>query len=95
MVTGRPVAPRPEPSNKGESSPGAESGESAHEHSRYTRIPLLGETRTSHREERGQAGRPISTGKLNALLRLHRQPINLVVFQGTEGDDSFWRRLRA
>ncbi len=25
----------------------------------------------------------VSTGKLNALLRLHIRPINLVVFQGT------------
>ena len=28
----------------------------------------------------GQAERAISTGKLNALLRLHLQPIKLVVF---------------
>ena len=33
----------------------------------------------------GQASRPISTGQLNALLRLHTQPINLVVFQGSLG----------
>ena len=30
----------------------------------------------------GQAERAISTGKLNALLRFHIRPINLVVFQG-------------
>ncbi len=30
----------------------------------------------------GQAARPISTGKLNTLLCLHIQPINLVVYQG-------------
>ena len=30
----------------------------------------------------GQAERAISTGQLNALLRLHIRPINLVVFQG-------------
>ena len=30
----------------------------------------------------GQAERAISTGKLHALLRLHIQPINVVVFHG-------------
>ena len=30
----------------------------------------------------GQAGRPISTGQLNALQRLHLRPINVVVFDG-------------
>ena len=30
----------------------------------------------------GQASRSISTGQLNASLRLHLQPINLVVYQG-------------
>ena len=29
----------------------------------------------------GQASRPISTSKLNTLLRLHTWPINLVVFE--------------
>ena len=33
----------------------------------------------------GQAGRPISTGQLNALQRLHLLPINLVIFQGSSG----------
>jgi hypothetical protein len=28
------------------------------------------------------SARPISTGKLNVLPRLHTQPINLVVYQG-------------
>jgi len=27
--------------------------------------------------------RPISTGRLSASLRLHRRPINLVVYQGS------------
>ncbi len=36
----------------------------------------------------GQASRPISTGKLNALLRLHTQPINVVVYNGPSGDCS-------
>ncbi len=30
---------------------------------------------------RGQAARPISTGKLHTLLRFHTRPINLVVFK--------------
>ena len=30
----------------------------------------------------GQAERAISTGQLNALLRLHIRPINVVVFDG-------------
>ena len=36
----------------------------------------------------GQASRPISTGKLNALLRLHTRPINVVVYNGPSGDCS-------
>jgi len=37
----------------------------------------------------GQAERPISTGLLNALLRLHARPINLVVYKGPSGIPSF------
>ena len=33
----------------------------------------------------GQASRPISTGQLNALLHLHTQPINVVVYNGPLG----------
>lgn len=33
----------------------------------------------------GQAARPISTGKLNVLPRLHLRPINLVVSKGSSG----------
>ena len=33
----------------------------------------------------GQASRPISTGKLNALLHLHTRPINVVVYNGPSG----------
>ena len=33
----------------------------------------------------GQASRSISTGKLNALPRLHTRPINLVISQGSLG----------
>jgi hypothetical protein len=36
-------------------------------------------------EWRSQAERAISTGKLNALRRLHARPINLVVFEGPSG----------
>ena len=36
--------------------------------------------------EMGQASRSISTGRLSALLRLHLQPIDLVVYQGPLGD---------
>ena len=41
------------------------------------RVPTL--TRTEHGV---QASRPISTGQLNALLRVHFRPINLVVYEG-------------
>ena len=42
----------------------------------------------------------VSTGQLKRLLALHRQPINLVVFQGTPGsrgpyETSSWDWLRA
>ena len=33
-----------------------------------------------------QANRAISTGQLNALPRLHLQPIDVVVFHGPQGD---------
>lgn len=33
----------------------------------------------------GQVARPISTGKLSALLHVHIQPINVVVFNGPSG----------
>ena len=36
--------------------------------------------------ENDQAGRAISTGKLNALLRLHTRPIDVVVYHGPRGD---------
>ena len=34
----------------------------------------------------GQADRPISTGQLNPLLDLHLRPINVVVFNGPDGE---------
>ena len=36
-----------------------------------------------------QANRAISTGQLNALLHLHLQPIDVVVFHGPQGIPSF------
>ena len=39
--------------------------------------------------ENDQAGRAISTGKLNALPRLHTRPINVVVYDGSQGKPSF------
>ena len=39
--------------------------------------------------ERNQAKRAISTGKLNALPRLHIRPINEVVFLGPSGRSGF------
>ena len=39
--------------------------------------------------ESDQANRAISTGKLNALLRLHIRPINVVVYHGSQGSSRF------
>src|SRR5215210_679082 len=39
--------------------------------------------------ERDQVDRAISTGKLNALPRLHTRPINVVVFHGSQGSSRF------
>ena len=36
--------------------------------------------------DRNQADRAISTGPLNALLRLHARPIDVVVFHGSRRD---------
>src|SRR5262249_49304066 len=36
-----------------------------------------------------QASRAISTGKLNALPRLHTRPINVVVYHGSQGRTRF------
>ena len=46
-------------------------------------------------EKCGQANQPVSTGQLNALLRLHLPPINLVVYQGLDGDAESWSWLPA
>ena len=51
-------------------------------------LPIVASHECDRRLEEGdQADGPISTGKLNVLPRLHRRPINLVVYQGTRWDD--------
>ena len=52
-----------------------------------TRVPTRGVTGMEHGSD--QADRAISTGKLNALLRLHTRPINVVVFHGSSGRTRF------
>ena len=42
-----------------------------------------------------QAYRAISTGQLNALLRLHLRPIDVVVFHGPDGETLFRGGLHA
>ena len=44
---------------------------------------------TSIENESVQANRAISTGKLNALPRLHTRPINVVVYHGSSRENSF------
>ena len=39
--------------------------------------------------ERNQANRGISTGQLHALPRFHIQPINVVVYNGSQGKSGF------
>ena len=46
-------------------------------------------TRRALSNESDQANRAISTGKLNALLRLHIRPINVVVYHGSRGRSRF------
>ena len=42
---------------------------------------------------KSQVDGPISIAKLNALLRVHTQPINVVVFDGPSGGSSPQREL--
>ena len=44
--------------------------------------------------ESNQAYRAISTGQLNALLRLHLRPIDVVVFHDSQGDLVLWGASR-
>ena len=46
-------------------------------------------TPMSTENESVQANRAISTGKLNALPRLHTRPINVVVYHGSQGRTRF------
>ena len=46
-------------------------------------------SKTDMDRESNQANRAISTGKLNASPRLHTQPINVVVFHGSQGSTRF------
>ena len=39
--------------------------------------------------ENNQVDRAISTGQLHALLHFHTQPINVVVFHGSDREYSF------
>ena len=41
------------------------------------------------KDKSNQVIRAISTGKLNASPRLHTQPINVVVFHGSQGSSRF------
>ena len=50
---------------------------------------LLEGIRWALSNESDQADRAISTGKLNALLRLHTRPINVVVYHGSQGRPGF------
>ena len=45
--------------------------------------PVELENRTRPGNENPSSPRRISTGRLNALLRLHRRPIDLVVYQAS------------
>jgi hypothetical protein len=44
-------------------------------------------SRAPERRKSGQADRPVSTGPLSALPRVHVRPIDLVVFEGPDGED--------
>ena len=50
----------------------------------HTALFLRGQKQSS--TESNQAYRAISTGQLNALLRLHLRPIDVVVYHGPQGD---------
>ena len=67
------------------------------EKERYRRYPdgcycprmLLEEVSGLSSSGSNQANRAISTGQLNALLRLHLRPIDVVVFHGSQGIPGF------
>ena len=53
------------------------------------RIFSLSEKGYLTENERNQANRGISTGQLHALPRFHIQPINVVVYNGSQGKSGF------
>jgi hypothetical protein len=61
--------------------------------SRALRQSTIGAEADEHSDcnenENDQADRAISTGKLHALLHFHTQPINVVVFHGSQGKTGF------
>ena len=54
-------------------------------------VPLVPAVRPARRCGRvwDQADRAISTGQLHALLRFHLRPIDVVVYHGSDGENSF------
>src|SRR5450631_2958801 len=56
---------------------------------RRTICPPFSVFRTLLDNENNQVERAISTGKLRALPRFHIRPINVVVFHGSSGRNSF------
>ncbi len=49
-------------------------------------LPLISEGHADELKKSDQASGPISIGQLNALPRLHFQPINPVIFRGSHWD---------
>jgi hypothetical protein len=56
---------------------------------RQDKTNCLGSSLMSTSNENNQANRTISTGKLHALPHFHTQPINVVVFHGSQGNTRF------
>ena len=54
-----------------------------------SKLLLMGEGRGLSSSGSNQANRAISTGQLNALLRVHLRPIDVVVFHGSQGIPCF------
>ena len=54
-----------------------------------SKLLLMGEGSGLSSSGSNQANRAISTGQLNALLRLHLRPIDVVVFHGSQGIPCF------
>ena len=54
-----------------------------------SKLLLMGEGSGLSSSGSNQANRAISTGQLNALLRVHLRPIDVVVFHGSQGIPCF------